>query len=297
MLFRALKEWFRWKATLSWSLFGFLLGASTGSEFSIYVLLTLVCLLIGQGFIAHILNDIIDYKVDKIAKIKETKRSLKPLVEGWVTIKQAKILLGFFITILVITSAAVVSYYGFTILIFGLILFILILSYNVFKLGWMPFAEWSTVFPTVLIVTLIGAYVTNHDIIFKLSFLSYTFFAMSWFIVSRLCDYNADKKLGKVTTAVYLGVEKSISLSYIYTVLAVLTIYLDIILSGATFYGSYIKFLGLAIIIITSFKATTDLHNTLRFDEEIERVAGLWRTRLIYISYIYATCLICSELV
>ena len=297
MLLKALKEWFRWKATLSWSLFGFLIGAATGSEISIYTILTLLCLLIGQGFIAHILNDIVDYKVDKIAKIRETKRSLKPIVEGWVSIRQAKIILTLFVGLLLIISIFVIKHYGLTILFFGSILFLSILFYNIFKLGWKPFAEWTTVFPTVLTVILIGAYTTNYKIVIEPMFLSYTFFAMSWFIASRLCDYTADKKMNKITTAVYLGIDKSLNLMFIYSVIAALILTIDIIVFDSTQISTIPKLLGLFLIVSSSTKAYIELEMNKDYIDDFEKSAGLWRSKLIYTSYLYALCIILSEVV
>lgn len=77
------------------------------------------------------------------------------------------------------------------------------------KLGWKPFSEWTVVFP-VLTALVVG---TNFVATGKLSFLAFfvgTVFALFnilWFLTSRLMDYEPDKNAGKITTAVYLGLD------------------------------------------------------------------------------------------
>lgn len=212
----AIYKLFRLKPTVAWTLSGILLGTSVAIheygwglhwKLLLYVLLAAAII---QGILAHAINDLIDEEVDKKTDMKGTNRA-KVLLLG---LASRTDLLALVIVSLAVTLGVAVRIYielGLLVIAFYAIGLYAPIAYSLppLKLGWRPFSEWTVVFP--VLITLVVA--TNFVATGKLSWLAFftgTVFALFnvlWFLTSRLMDYEPDKNTGKVTTAVYLGLD------------------------------------------------------------------------------------------
>ena len=91
----------------AWSISGSAIGVGlalylTGWEVIavLPMLLAIVAVIIMQ-YVAHPLNDIMDYDLDRQAPISETRR-VKPLVDGSITMRETKVLSLFLIAVIVV---------------------------------------------------------------------------------------------------------------------------------------------------------------------------------------------------
>jgi 4-hydroxybenzoate polyprenyltransferase len=207
---RSLFEFARIKPLAAWSLSGALLGTglaiylSSGQLVSVLPMaLAIACVVIMQ-YVAHPLNDIMDYDLDRQAPIGATGR-FKPIVDGEISIKEAKYLsLVLVLVILVLLSYLVVlqpvliipAAYGMVAL-FG---------YNHPSLRWAykPFTELYLSMPinaiSVLVISFIGSGLINGvSIIVSLAF---GFASSSFFVSMMSMDFPTDRSNGKRTTVV-----------------------------------------------------------------------------------------------
>lgn len=99
----------------------------------------------------------------------------------------------------------------------------LVYSLPPFKLAYRPFPELLVVVPTLTGVTIGSELVLAGSItwIAILAGLVHSAFSISWYMVSRVPDYEPDKSTGKTTTVVYLGRDKAPLIATIYLLLGV----------------------------------------------------------------------------
>lgn len=237
MIEKILYKLFRFKPTIAWSVCGILLGISVainehGTDLNwLYLVLVVIPIVAIQGLIAHAVNDLEDEEVDRKTDIKGTNR-FKVLVSGMASRKHLE-----FISLILIgvTAAVAVNLFiilGFPILVFYSIALYAALGYSLppLKLGWKPYAEWTVVLP--VLVTLVVA--VNYIATGKLSYLAFiigilfALFNITWFLVSRMMDYQPDKESGKITTFVKIGLDykPSFYFDWIHPYLATLIILL-----------------------------------------------------------------------
>lgn len=86
------------------------------------------------------------------------------------------------------------------------------------KLAYRPFAELIVVVPALTAVTLTAELVLSGAVTptGALAGLVHAAFSISWFVVSRLPDYEPDARAGKTTTVVYLGRESAPTIAAAY---------------------------------------------------------------------------------
>lgn len=227
----ATKQLLRIKPVMSWGLSAFLLGAAlayarVGADINIFHGgLAIATVLLAQGIVSHGLNDAYDW-------ITGTDReSIGKGTGGSRVIPEGKMSLYGVITTAILGLVTLLAIGGYFIYQYGLPMVVLFgiavwspVAYSTppLKLGYRPFSELTVVLPA-----LVGV-VVGTDLVLSGSWswlavgvgLVHAFFCMSWFIVSRIPDYKPDKKVGKVTTVVWVGLENSRFVSWVYLTLA-----------------------------------------------------------------------------
>jgi 4-hydroxybenzoate polyprenyltransferase len=180
-------------------------------------------ILLVQGIVAHGVNDLADLEVDKIAPIKATGRS-KVLVTGEMTRNQMLAVLcsaGLAAFLLVIYLAMRAGPYVF---VFTSFMLYAVFGYSCkpLKLGWRPFSELTVVVPTIMMLILGVEYVAIGTVtpLAVVMGTSYGFFNASWFMYSRAQDYEADLKMGKMTTIGRYGLDSTSLFATIFLVIA-----------------------------------------------------------------------------
>lgn len=221
---------FRPKPVVSWGVAAFVLGAAiavgrTGYDVSLVnggLALALVAL--AQGIVSHGLNDAYDWLTgtDKESIGKGTGGS-RVIPEGKMTV------LGTIAAALVGLAGVVAIGAHFAVQ-FGTPMVVLLavaiwspVAYSVppLKLGYRPFNEIVVVLPA-LVGVVVG---TDMVLAGGWSMVAvgagwvHAMFCISWFIVSRVPDYHPDKRVGKVTSVVFVGRENAALLSSAYLAL------------------------------------------------------------------------------
>jgi 4-hydroxybenzoate polyprenyltransferase len=229
---------FRWRPVTAWGVVGIMIAVAcalhSGLAIDVPSLFYVVgVILLVQGIVAHGVNDLADLEVDKIAPIEETGRQ-KVLVTGEMTRNQMLAVLcsaGLAAFLLVIFLAMRAGPYVFV--------FTTFMLYSVFgysckplKLGWRPFSELTVVVPTIMMLILGVEYVAIGTVtpLAVVMGMSYGFFNASWFMYSRAQDYEADYKMGKMTTIGRYGLDSTSVFAAIYlTIACLLVIYYGLI--------------------------------------------------------------------
>ncbi len=286
-----LQKLFRAKPTIAWSFCGILLGISVAiNEYGfgldwLYLAVAILPIVLLQGFVAHAVNDLEDEEVDKNTDMKATNR-FKVLISGIASRKDLIIIAFTFFIITLCSALFLFIKLGVMILVFYVIGLYAALCYSLppLKLGWRPYAEWTVVLP--VLVTLVVA--VNYVATGYLSYLAFiigilfALFNIIWFLVSRLMDYEADKKAGKITTFVKYGLDYEI-LDYaegVHPYLALVTMLLFLFIA-------YIGILINPFIGVVSFISWFAVNCFLpQYYELIPVVLSMKRTDLIFISII-----------
>jgi 1,4-dihydroxy-2-naphthoate octaprenyltransferase len=207
---RSLLEFARIKPLAAWSLSGGLLGTALAIQLAgggpldlAPMLLAILCVVLMQ-YVAHPMNDIMDLELDGRAAIAETGR-VKPIVNGEVTVREAKMLTIGLVTLIVVLIALLVALQPILIFpaAYGMIALI---GYNHPSLRWAykPFTELYLSMPinaiAVAVIAFIGSgLMTGAAIVISLAF----GFASSAFFVSMMSmDSRSDRANGKRTTVV-----------------------------------------------------------------------------------------------
>lgn len=209
-----LHKLFRFKPVFAWSICGILLGISVAiNQYGIdlnwgYLLIAIIPVILTQGVIAHAVNDIEDVEVDRKTDLSKTNR-FKVLVSGVASKTDLIILVCSSFSLTAISAVYLYTKLGLAIFVFYMVAIYASFGYSFppLKLGWKPYSEWTVVFPVLTTLVVAVTYVATG----KFSSLSFfigvifSLFNIVWFIVSRMMDYEPDKKSGKITTIVKHG--------------------------------------------------------------------------------------------
>ncbi|WP_306060496.1 prenyltransferase [Natronococcus wangiae] len=173
-------------------------------------LLALVGVTSAISFGAHGINDTYDWLTgtDKESIGKGTGGS-RVIPQGKFSVVETATVGVIGLTITFVIFVYLFLDYGWPILVLGTIAIGAPLTYSLppFKFAYRPFAELIVVVPTLIGVTIGSELVLSGTITWTggLAGCVHAAFSISWFVVSRLPDYEPDKRVGKTTTVVYLG--------------------------------------------------------------------------------------------
>lgn len=225
---RGLPQLFRFKPVMSWGISAFLLGvaaavATVGGDLN-YLDggLALLLVLLVQGVVSHGFNDAYDWLTgtDKESIGKGTGGS-RVIPEGKMTVAGTAIAATIALALSLIIGAYFVQEYGEVMIALITIAVWASVGYSLppFKLGYRPFSELTVVLPAITGVV-VG---TNLVLAGGFSWLSvgvgvlHATFCISWFLVSRMPDYDPDRKAGKRTTVVRFGrhTSRDIAIAYV----------------------------------------------------------------------------------
>jgi 1,4-dihydroxy-2-naphthoate octaprenyltransferase len=222
---RALTQLFRVKPVLSWGVSSLLLGGAVatarvglGELNLVNGGLAVVLVLVAQGVVSHGINDAYDWLTgtDKASIGKGTGGS-RVIPQGKMTVEGTLVasLAGIFVIVLI--SAHFLSEYGAPMIVLGAIAIWSPVAYSTppLKLGYRPFNELVVVLPA-LVGVVIGADMVLAGSISPFAAAVGTvhaLFCISWFVVSRVPDYEPDRRVGKITSVVYVGRDNAALLS------------------------------------------------------------------------------------
>ncbi len=207
---RSLFEFARIKPLAAWSLSGALLGTGLAIYLSsgqllapLSMALAIGCVVIMQ-YVAHPMNDIMDYELDRQAPIGATGR-FKPIVDGEISIKEARHLSLLLVTVVLVMMSYLIVLQPVLVLpaAYGMVALI---GYNHSSLRWAykPFTELYLSMPinaiSVLVISFIGSgQISGVSIIISLAF---GFASSSFFVSMMSMDFPIDRTNGKRTTVV-----------------------------------------------------------------------------------------------
>lgn len=259
---RAVWKLLRIRPVLAWGLCGALLGVAIAVHevgLGLYwegILIGVLGIILVQGVAAHGINDLVDIEVDRDAPIEKTGR-VKVLILGWLSPEQLKALVLASIAGALILSAYLYTRLGWPILVFMGVAVWAPLSYSLppLRLGWRPFNEFVVALPSITAVTVGAYFVASHGSVSLLSLslvggVIHAFLNMSWFVVSRIPDVEADRAHGKVTTVVWLGLNmdraKKLALLYMgagYLAEVIVTVSNPLFLVGLVTMPLYLRYI------------------------------------------------------
>lgn len=228
---QAVAQLFRLKPVLSWGVSAFALGTSlaiarTGGDVNVtHGLLALALVAFAQGFVSHGINDAVDWVTGT------DKESIGKGTGGSRVIPQGKMTVLGTLGVALVGIAGVSLIGGYFVLVYGtpmVVLFAIALFAPVLysappvKLGYRPFNELFVVLPAL------AGVVVGTDLVLAGSYspvalwtgVLHALFCISWFTVSRVPDYEPDKRVGKVTSVVFVGRDNAALLSASYASLA-----------------------------------------------------------------------------
>jgi 4-hydroxybenzoate polyprenyltransferase len=200
----------RVKPMAAWTISGSMLGVALAGYLARWNIIDVVptvlavAVVILMQYVAHPMNDIMDYDLDRQAPIGETGR-VKPLVDGMITPRQTKWLSMSLILVVI----AIMSY-----LIWLRPVLILPASYGMAaligynhrstKLAYRPYSEIYISMPINAIAVFVISYIGSGQLSQVAAIVSICFgFAASSFFVSMMSmDFPTDRKNGKRTTIV-----------------------------------------------------------------------------------------------
>jgi 1,4-dihydroxy-2-naphthoate octaprenyltransferase len=224
---RGLAQLFRLDPVLSWGGSAFALGVTLAVFLGgpihapVDVLLAGVTVALAQGITAHALNDAYDWYTGT------DKESIGKGTGGSRVIPEEKLSLPEVVVIGIVSLLAVLSLAVYFALEYGGVMYLLValavlapVAYSVppLKLGYRPFNE------VVVVIPALTAVVVGAELVASGSFswqaipvgITHASFCTSWFVVSRIPDYEPDRRVGKVTSVVYVGRDNAKLLSAVY---------------------------------------------------------------------------------
>lgn len=153
-------------------------------------------------YVAHPLNDMTDYEVDKLAYLELTNRK-KVLVSGLMTFKQLGIISGVLLMAALILSSYIVITRPYAMCFFA-VGFFAVIGYNFFKLSYQPFSEWTVIFPVLVSLVAGVAYTASGQLSMLAIYVGiiHALVNIPFFLTSRAMDVDADRAAGKITTLV-----------------------------------------------------------------------------------------------
>lgn len=224
---RGVVQLLRVKPVLSWGVASFLLGAAlaygrVGMDLNwLHGGLAILGVVLAQGLVSHGLNDAYDWitGTDKESIGKGTGGS-RVIPEGKMTVAGTIVAALAGLAGVLAIGGYFYAEYGWPILVLLAIAVWSPVSYSVppLKLGYRPFNEFLVVLPALVGVVvgtelvLTGTWTLDAALVGWL----HAMFCISWFIVSRVPDYTPDKRVGKVTSVVFLGRDNAAVLSAAY---------------------------------------------------------------------------------
>lgn len=212
------------KPVMSWGLAAFLLGvavayARVGAGVHMFHgLLAILTVVLAQGVVAHGLNDAYDWITGTdMESIGKGTGGSRVIPEGKMTVKGT-------IAAAMVGLVGLVAIGGYFILEYGwpmvAIFFVALwspIAYSAppLKLGYRPFNEIVVVLPALVAVVVATDLVLTGSWSWLAIGVGYlhAMFCISWFIVSRVPDYQPDKRVGKITSVVYVGRDNAALLS------------------------------------------------------------------------------------
>lgn len=227
---RGLPQLFRVKPVVSWGAAALLLGLAVAINRAgldvnwLHGLIAAFGVLLAQGVVSHGFNDAYDWLTGT------DKESIGKGTGGSRVIPEGKM------TVVGVTSAAALALAGvvaiglFFYTIHGLPILVLLaiavwspVSYSLppLKLGYRPFNELVVVLPA-LVGVVVGADLVltgSWSLLAVAAGTVHALFCIAWFIVSRVPDYEPDKRVGKVTSVVWVGRDNAALLSASYLAL------------------------------------------------------------------------------
>lgn len=185
-------------------------------------------ILVSLILISNTLNNLVDKDIDITAHENHNAKSdlYHPLITQDITTHNillflvvSFIFLIFFSEWLIITTGKIAC----VLILMGLFFAV---EYNLppFKLAYRPFAELTMLLPSAIIAVAGIQYILVQEITTLALFVSASFGMLSacWFIAQAAVDYDTDKKAGKVTSAVYLGIDQLLQVATLYCIASVL---------------------------------------------------------------------------
>ena len=211
----------------SWAGGAFLVGAAlaaarVGTELRWHDgLIALVGVVAAISLGAHGINDAYDWLTGTDREsIGEGTGGSRVIPQGALSVVETALIGVAGLAIAFVAFAALYLEYGRPILALGAVVLGAPIAYSLppLKLAYRPFAELVVVVPALTAVTLTGELVLSGAMTptGALAGLVHAAFSISWFVVSRLPDYEPDRRAGKTTTVVYLGRETAPSIAAVY---------------------------------------------------------------------------------
>jgi 1,4-dihydroxy-2-naphthoate octaprenyltransferase len=303
MRLRPLVQFARFKPLTAWSISGSVLGASlawyvSGQDLAapLPMVLAMVCVVLMQ-YVAHPMNDITDYELDRQAPIGASGR-FKPLVDGTVTMDQAKRLTVVLVGVILVMIAYLVlmqpllvfpAAYGTAALI----------GYNhpSLKLAYRPYTELYLGVPINALAVAVVSYIGSGALSEVAVLVSVVFgFSASTFFVSMMSmDFPTDRANGKMTT---IAVRPRLRYCTLYPVLG-LSLAVAFFPPLASTLGS-VPALAYLLISVASFAALIAVGHRVDGQRlrmlsgdsgEHEYLSGRLRLAQLYISVIYSIAL------
>jgi 1,4-dihydroxy-2-naphthoate octaprenyltransferase len=287
----------------AWSISGSLLGVGLAGYLTrwnipdlVPTLLAAVVVVLMQ-YVAHPMNDMMDYELDQQAPIEETGR-VKPLVEGMITRRETKWLS---VTIVVVVLA-VLSY-----LIWLHPVLILPASYGMAaligynhkstKLAYKPYSELYLSMPINALTVFVISYIGSGQLSLAAAVVSIAFgFASSSFFLSMMSmDFPTDRKNGKRTTIVahpFLG-----WCAYYPLIGLAFSLLLAPFIAGELGLLPTLAFVVLSSVVFAALAALGARVDAIRLDylagklSGLEGLTGAGRLNQLYVSIAYALSL------
>lgn len=209
---RSLVQFARFKPLTAWSISGAVLGIALAGYLTGWNLIALgstavavTCVVLMQ-YVAHPLNDIMDYDLDKQAPIGPSGR-FKPIVDGDVTMGEAKWLSSLIILVVLVLLGYLVlmdpvlalpALYGVG----------AVVGYNhpSFRLAYHPFTELYLAVPINTLAVVVISYIGSGTFseVAVIVGVVFAFAATSFFVSMMSMDFPTDRANGKRTTVVAL---------------------------------------------------------------------------------------------
>ena len=293
----------RVKPMAAWSISGTLLGVALAGYLARWNIVEVIptflaaVVVVLMQYVAHPMNDIMDYELDRQAPIGDTGR-VKPLVDGMITPKETKWLsLSIVLVILAILSYLIwlrpvlilPASYGMAALI----------GYNhrSTKLAYKPYSELYLSMPINVITVFVISYIGSGQLSLVAAVVSISFgFASSSFFVSMMSmDFPTDRKNGKRTTIV---AHPGLRWCACYPMIGLMFIVVSApFIAGPFGLWQTAAFLGMstAVFLILAFLGSRV--DAIRLDYlagrlfGLEGLTGAGRLNQIYLSIVYALSL------
>mgnify|MGYP005834246179 CR=1 FL=1 len=301
---RSLLQFARFKPLAAWSLSGSAVGVALafflggGSVLNVVPMALAICCVVLMQYVAHPMNDIMDYDLDRNALIGETGRH-KPLVDGSATLSEVKRLSIAVVALVLIILAYLVLIQPVLALpaAYGLVA---LFGYNHPQLRWAyrPFTELYLSMPinalAVFVIAFIGSgAVTGTSVVMSVVF----GFASSTFFVSMMSmDYPSDVRHRKWTT---VAIAPALRYCTLYPLLGLVlaAVSLPVLISelGAVPALAYLSVTGVVLSLLAWYGSKVDglRHRYLRGEvTDMEGRSGDVRLRQLYLSVGYAAVLV-----